>query len=194
MALHTLVTASGATLWAVKYGQPSPAGGSTGTGQLSPADLAAISQSIVGDSFTATPTAMHAGGPRGILATGSTHTNTTLDTLVAVAGGPLAAIRVGMLVLGVGIPPGTYVAAITSGTALVLSQAATASATGVTLIFVPLGSASENDANFNGQLVIPGRGILKVLPDDVIAIDNTGWPLLISAAAIGYAGSLWTFT
>ena len=137
---------------------------------------------------------MHAGGPKGILATGSTHSNTTLDTLSAVAGGPLAAIRVGMLVLGVGIPPGTYVAAITSGTAVVLSQAAIATAAGVRLIFVPPGSATENDANFNGQLVIPGRGIVRVLPGDVIAVDNTGWPILVSAAAVGYAGSLWTLT
>ncbi len=194
MALHTFGTNAASSLSAVTYGPPSPAGGSVGTGQLAPADLAAIAASIVSDDFTATPTNMQAGGPKGILATGSTHTNTTLDTLVAVAGGPLAAIKVGMLVLGVGIPPGTYVASVTSGTAVVLSQAATASAAGVKLIFVPLGSATENDANFNGQLVIPKRGILKVLPGDVIAVDNTGWPILVSAAAIGYAGSLWTFT
>jgi hypothetical protein len=194
MALHTLVTASGATLGAVTYGQPSPAGGSVGTGQLSPADLAAISQSIVGDGFTAGSTALPTGRAKGILATGSTHSNTTLDTLVATGGGPLAAIQVGMLVLGVGIVPGTFVAAITSGTAVVLSQAATATATGVRLIFVPLGSAVDNDANFNGFLSIPGRGIVKVLPGDVIAVDNTGWPILVSAASIGYAGSLWTFT
>ena len=126
---------------------------------------------------------MQAGGPKGILATGSTHTNTTLDTLVAVAGGPLAAIKVGMLVLGVGIPPGTYVASVTSGTAVVLSQAATATAAGVKLIFVPLGSATENDANFNGQLVIPKRGILKVLPGDVIASSIIpGWPISVSSA------------
>jgi hypothetical protein len=194
MALHTLVTAASATLAAVTYGQPSPAGGSVGTGQLSPADLAAISHAIVGDAFTATPTNMQAGGPRGILATGTTHSNTTLDTLVAVAGGPLAAIKVGMLVLGVGIVPGTYVASVTSGTAVVLSQAATAGAAGVNIIFIPLGSAIGDSLNFNGQLVIPGRGILMVRSGDVVAVDNTGWPMLVSGASIGYAGSLWTFT
>jgi hypothetical protein len=194
MALHTLVTASGATLGAVTYGQPSPAGGSVGTGQLLPADLAAISEGIVGDRFAATPTAMPGGGPAGILATGSTHTNTTLDTLVLVSGAPLASIVVGMLVLGVGIPPGTYVASVTSGTAVVLSKAATATATGVKLIFVAPGYNTSSAANFNGHLVIPGRGVLRVLPGDVIAVDNTGWPILVSAASIGYAGSLWTFT
>ena len=194
MALHTLVTASGATLSAVTYGQPSPAGGSVGTGQLAPADLAAIAASIVSDDFTATPTNMQAGGPKGILATGSTHSNTVLDTLSAVAGAPLAALTVGMLVLGVGITSGTYIASVTSGTAVVLSQAATATANSVKLIFVPLGAATENNANFNGQLVIPKRGILKVLPGDVIAVDKTGWPILVSAAAIGYAGTQWTLT
>jgi hypothetical protein len=194
MAIHTFGTNAASSLAAVTYGQPSPAGGSVGTGQLSPADLAAISHAIVSDSFTATPALMQAGGPRGILATGSTHSNTTLDTLVSTGGGPLAAIKVGMLVLGVGIAPGTYVASVTSGTAVVLSQAATATAAGVNIIFIPLGSAVENDANFNGQLVIPGRGILKVLPGDVIAVDNTGWAILVSKASVGYAGSLWTFT
>ena len=41
------------------------------------------------------------------------------------------------------------------------------------------------------QLVVPGRGILKVLNGDIVAIDNTGWPILVSGAAIGYAGSQW---
>jgi hypothetical protein len=194
MALHTLVTAASATLAAVTYGQPSPAGGSVGTGQLSPADLAAISHAIVGDAFTATPTNMQAGGPRGILATGATHTTATLDTLVAVSGGPLAAIVVGMLVLGVGIPPGTYVARVISSTSVALSQAATATASGVNVIFVPLGAATGDSLNFNGHLVIPGRGLLMVRSGDVVAVDNTGWPILVSGASIGYAGSLWTFT
>jgi hypothetical protein len=36
-----------------------------------------------------------------------------------------------------------------------------------------------------GRLVIPNRGILKVLPGDYIAFDaTTGWPILISALAI----------
>jgi hypothetical protein len=186
MALHTFGTNAASSLSAVTFGSSSPAGGSVGTGQLSPADLAAISQSIVGDSN------FSASNPRGILATGSTHSNTTLDTLVATGGGPLAAIKVGMIVLGVGIPPGTFVASVTSGTAVVLSQAATATATGVRIGFVQFGTGDR--FNFNGFLEIPSRGIIKVLPGDVVAIDNTGWPILVSAAAIAYAGSLWTFT
>jgi hypothetical protein len=35
-----------------------------------------------------------------------------------------------------------------------------------------------------GQLFIPGRGALKVLPGDYIAVDGTtGWPVLISGGA-----------
>ena len=44
-----------------------------------------------------------------------------------------------------------------------------------------------------GALIIPNRGVLKPLPGDFIAIDTaTGWPILISAAAI--AGGPYTHT
>jgi hypothetical protein len=43
-----------------------------------------------------------------------------------------------------------------------------------------------------GLLTIPNRGILQVKPGDVIATDPvTGWPILISAAAIAAGGSSW---
>ena len=35
-----------------------------------------------------------------------------------------------------------------------------------------------------GQLVIPNRGILQVLPGDWIGVDANGWPILLSANAI----------
>src|SRR5258708_37605963 len=44
-----------------------------------------------------------------------------------------------------------------------------------------------------GQLYIPNRGWLKVLPGDVIAIDTVGWPILISAKSAG-TGASWTNT
>jgi hypothetical protein len=192
VALHTFGTAASSSLSAVAYGSSSPVGGSVGTGQLAPADLAAIAASIVSDTQVGASVPLGAPGPRGIVATGATHTNATLDTLVAVAGGGLATIHAGMLVLGVGIPAGTFVSAVTSGTAVVLSQAATASATGVKLLFANpnIGSAFS----FNGQLLVPNRGVLKVMAGDVVAVDNTGWPILVSANAVGYSGSLWTFT
>jgi hypothetical protein len=44
------------------------------------------------------------------------------------------------------------------------------------------------------QLFVPNRGVLAVLPGDVIAIDpTTGWPFLISARAAQNA-SAWTHT
>jgi hypothetical protein len=49
--------------------------------------------------------------------------------------------------------------------------------------------------NYMGILTIPGRGFLKVLPGDVLAVDpttNVGWPILVSANAI--ANGAWVLT
>lgn len=35
-----------------------------------------------------------------------------------------------------------------------------------------------------GVLYIPNRGYLKALPGDYVAVDPTGWPILVSANAI----------
>lgn len=36
-----------------------------------------------------------------------------------------------------------------------------------------------------GQLFVPNRGVLKILPGDYIGVDETtGWPILVSAKAI----------
>ena len=46
-----------------------------------------------------------------------------------------------------------------------------------------------------GLLYVPNRGVLKVLPGDVVAVDTTtsvGWPVLVSAEAI--ASGKWNFT
>lgn len=42
----------------------------------------------------------------------------------------------------------------------------------------------------DGVLIVPNRGFLKVLPGDYVAIDSTGWPILVSANAI--ANGPWT--
>jgi hypothetical protein len=48
--------------------------------------------------------------------------------------------------------------------------------------------------SFTGVLTFPGgRGSIKVYPGDVIAIDNTGWPIVVSAHAIADATD-WTYT
>ena len=182
MAVGTLGTNANTSLSAITF-NVNGATTSTTSHTLSAADLAAIAASITGDGhFAAT-------NPTGILATGSTHTNTTLDTLSATAGGPLATIQIGDLVLGVGIPPGTFVVAKPSGTSVTLSQAATASAS-IRVGIIPV-TGQSNRLSFNQLLSIPGRGVIKVLPGDIVAIDNTGWPIVVSAASIAYAGSLW---
>ena len=49
--------------------------------------------------------------------------------------------------------------------------------------------------NYMGFLIIPGRGLLKCFPGDVVAVDtaaNVGFPVLVSKNAI--ANGNWTFT
>lgn len=181
MALHVLGTTTTTALTAL--------GGWSEA--LSDADINAIGYTITGDGiFAARGGSPPVAGAAGILATGNTHSNTTIDTLNGTGGPPLAAIQVGMPVLGSGIPPATYVTQILSPTSVQISQAATATAT-VNLAFGrPHGPMLSRAA----QLEIPGRGILKVLNGDVVAIDpTTGWVILLSAAAINAAGSFWNF-
>lgn len=44
----------------------------------------------------------------------------------------------------------------------------------------------------NGQLYIPRRGFLKMLPGDYVGVDSQGWPILISANSI--ANGPWVHT
>lgn len=43
-------------------------------------------------------------------------------------------------------------------------------------------------------LHVPNRGVLKVLPGDVVAYDANGWPILVSYAAISgkFASTSWS--
>ena len=40
----------------------------------------------------------------------------------------------------------------------------------------------------NGLLYIPNRGMLKVLPGDLVAVDLNGWPILVSAQSLATGG------
>lgn len=177
MSLGTLGTNSNTSLQALNAWAQS----------LSDADIAAIAQSITDDGRFASRLGGGGAGATGVLATGSTHTSTTLDTLVSTGGGGLATIQVGYLVLAADIPPGTFVTAKPTATSVTLSQAATGS-NSERVAFVP---AMRPQISRNAELIVPSRGVLKILPGDVVAIDNTGWPILVSGAAIGYAGSIW---
>lgn len=182
MALRTLGTSTTTVLSAQTF---TP-------GVLSNADLGAINAAITDDlAFTAT-------NPGGILTTGSTHSNTTLDTLSLIAGPTLAlgTLKPGMLVLGAGIPAGTFVVRQPTATSVTLSQAATTTAALVRIgfIFINFGGLGGEISFASQQIVIPRRGILRMLPGDVFAIDNTGWPILLSGSTINYAGSQWVLT
>src|SRR5207248_317511 len=63
--------------------------------------------------------------------TGNTHSNTTIDTMSSTAG-----ILVGAQITGSGIPAGTSVASVASSS-ITISQAATATASGVSLTVAP---------------------------------------------------------
>lgn len=41
-----------------------------------------------------------------------------------------------------------------------------------------------------GMLMIPNRGVLRVLPGDYVGVDDEGWPILVSAYSI--ANGNWT--
>lgn len=43
-----------------------------------------------------------------------------------------------------------------------------------------------------GLLYVPNRGVLRCLPGDVIAVDNAGWPILVSADSVAYGPGSWT--
>lgn len=45
--------------------------------------------------------------------------------------------------------------------------------------------------SYYGTILIPNRGILKMLPGDVFAVDSRGWPILLSKDTI--ANGPWHF-
>lgn len=81
-----------------------------------------------------------------LVTTGNTHSNTTLDTLGSTTG-----LAVGQTVAGAGIQPGTTIAALPGGSAVTLSLAATATASGVAVTFggatITLSQAATATAN-----------------------------------------------
>ncbi len=91
--------------------------------------------------------------------TGNTHSSTTLNSLASTTG-----IAVGQVVLGAGIPAGTTVSA-KSGSSVTLSNAATATATGVAVTFGTTTNNSDEDTYYtnamtqiNSIMPNPGQG------------------------------------
>lgn len=58
----------------------------------------------------------------------------------------------------------------------------------------PLSVSPNKFFDFNGLLMIPRRGLVRVLPGDFVAVDTqTGWPILVSAKAAA-ANPSWVHT
>jgi hypothetical protein len=52
----------------------------------------------------------------------------------------------------------------------------------------PIGVAFQR----SGVLIVPERGVLRLFPGDYVALDATGWPILLSARAA--ASASWVHT
>jgi len=180
MALKTLGTIATDSLYAL------PAWSAA----LAAADIADIGQSIANDAAFASILSGGSAGPTAVKATGASHSNTTLDTLVVgVVSAPLAQIQVGDLVIGGAIAPGTFVTALPTSTSVTLSKAALATASPTYVVFI---RRPPPALDRNGILTLPGgRGQIKLLPGDIVAIDNLGWVIVVSGASISYTGSFW---
>lgn len=126
----------------------------TGDGASTPIlDGVQPGQSITGTGIPAnTVVTSVTNGTADILTTGDTHSNTTVDNIPASA---VSLMEVGMYVTGSGIVAGTYIAAFPGGgTSITLSQAATATAAGVSLQVVGGGTITiSNNASATNTLV-----------------------------------------
>ncbi len=98
-----------------------------------------------------------------IVTTGTTHTNTTLDSLATTAG-----VVVGMGVVAADIPTGTTVTAINSATSVTISAAATGSNSGDAVTFnwlMPTGIVGNAIEIYNASpWIMNGRTILASAP------------------------------
>lgn len=103
------------------------------------------------------------------------------------------------------MPLGTLGTNATNTLSSIVQGAGTTGSAGDTANIALLNAAIKDDLNVahprwptaytqQGLLMIPNRGILKVLPGDYIAVDATGWPILVSANAIASLSpaSSWT--
>ncbi len=123
----------------------------------------------------------------GIIFTGSTAANAssiTGFTLVSPATGSIAAIRPGMIVAGPGLAPGTRVLTAASTTVTLDRQVYSAA---TTQKFVAVGAKLSGGLN-QFILSIPNRGNLTLMPGDIVALDNLGFPYLIPANSVGFNG------
>lgn len=93
--------------------------------------------------------------------TGDTHSNTVVDNIASTTG-----MYVGQLIAGSGIPANTRIATITSATAITITNAATATASGVALTKTPVALILDSDfpLRITGQFVeLNGRAFIMTV-------------------------------
>lgn len=185
MSLHTLGTKASTSLVSL------PAWSAA----IAASDVAAVASNVLNDAGIGSILGGYGPGETYFIGTASTHTNTVLDTLSASVGSPATTqIKVGDVVLGAGIPAGTYISSVTSSTAFVLSQATTATAAGVNVIIARPQAIAPRIDIASARVFVPNRGVLTILPGDYVAVGRAGEVVIVPGNAVSYAGSVWTFT
>ena len=193
MALHTFGTTANNVLRAIQFVEV-PAGipFDNDLGNLNAVITPNSYFGVPGTAAFATPDSP---GPAAIIFTATSTASQTLTAVALQAGAPISAIQPGQIVLSQFATPGTFVVSSTPTTVTLNQNAASAQTGGYFAIVPPAGGGSVEGLFRNGLLVYPGgRGTLKINRNDVVAVDNTGWPILVAASAVGYGGSQWTFT
>lgn len=153
------------------------------TGAPSASDVVSISQGIYDDQYISATTFA--------LTCNTSASVATVSTVSSFTG-----VNVGSYFVGPGIPPGTIILSTATATSqLTLSANATATLTATPCTVVPAGrNVAGGFTSGMSTITIPGRGTLKCLPGDVVAVDpQTGWPILLSKAAAA-ATAVWTHT
>lgn len=164
---------------------------------LSAADVATMEQSIVNDLAVRSQGQNATPIQAGIVFTADLTTTAlsglTSVTIASPSGATIASIQPGQWLYGAGVPSGAQVISA-SGTTIHFSGTDGGTSVVASGTFFTIGQKMAGAFNREGQLVIPNRGVLKVLPGDVIAVDPSGWPFLLSQQAIDYAGTCWDLT
>ncbi len=117
-------------------------------------------------------------------------TNVTISTPATAT---IASIRPGQWIYGPNIPTGQQVLSA-SGTTIHMTGTDTPTAVATANTYFVTGRRLAGSFSTNGELFIPNRGVLKIFPGDYVAVDNSGWPILLSAESIAFPKSSWTFT
>jgi len=167
----------------------------TFSASLSASDLAAVNASISDDqAILSNSLGPNSGAIQGGIifnAVATTGVGTLLSTSIASPStATIAAITPGQYVFGFGLAPGTRVTQVGAASTVHISPAPVTNVTGY---FVAVGTKQAAAGAFqsNGFLNVPNRGVLKVLPGDVVATGPSGEVILLPKLAISFAGSPW---